>query len=612
MADRAPILENPSRSPEALAELNRIQERAIGECLEALHHDKRVLLEAPTGAGKTRMSSQVIDRFAREFERTHGRKPYVLALQHSQDLARQTSSRFAQNAPGCALRIGTSMDGVIDQNCDVNYAVVDTIANNLDQLRIPDLVLIDEAHHAIADKAQARGDAIQADYPKVLDHILSKNPNCAFMSQTATPGRPDNAALHPVISTAPSATIGYLELERAGQILIPDTVIGKIGMRPYESIGRSDPGYRQDLERFVAGAMASVKGDKERLGKIIEDNRPGAGQREGYREFVEESFSQWERHFRDKFPQDKLPGTVVFESNIDKARMFYEHAKAEGVKVALVHSAAARENDPDSFENATKAVDAYSAGRYDMLVSVKKLDEGIDAPRTRCVLLNRRTTSSIEYHQMAGRAMRMGHIPELYDVRPLLIDNGASTQIHGTIRDRAVVIDYVQSVERGIAQDRARPVEKAAVNEPGKPLEPDTFSLWKKVKDDPAIYGISDGSNTYYAFATGPDDGKPGAGNAKFSLRQVETTMVGKKLNVTSKPVTIISDKTGKSKILMTAEDIARFERDLVQHNKLAIQQAEARRDFSGAPTKAEADLGEERRVEYMAHFARMQRSMSR
>jgi len=606
MSDAASALENPSRSPEALAELNRIQERAIGECLEALHYDKRVMLEAPTGAGKTRMSSQVIQRFAQDFERAHGRKPYVLALQHSQDLARQTSSRFADNAPGCDLTVGTSMNGVIDQHCDVNYAVVDTIANNLEDLRIPDLVLIDEAHHAVADKGQAKADAMQADYPKVLDYVLAKNPACAFMSQTATPGRPDNAALHPVVGDAPSATIGYLELERAGQILIPDTIVGKIGMRPYENIGRADPGYRQDLERFVAGAMSSVKGDRERLGKIIEDNRPGGGTREGYREFVEESFAQWDRHFRDKFEDGKLPGTVVFESNIEKARMFYEHAKAEGVKVALVHSNAARENDPDSFENATKAVDAYSAGRYDMLVSVKKLDEGIDAPRTRCVLLNRRTTSSIEYHQMAGRAMRMGHIPELYDVRPLLIDNGASTQIHGTIRDHAVVIDYVQGIERGVDQTRTKPV----VRELGKPLEPETFSLWKKVKDDPEIYGIGDGKNTYYAFASGPESGPPGAGNGKFALRLVETSVVGKKVTFTSKPVTLINDE--KPKMLMTAEDIARFERDLVQNNKLAIQQAEARRDISTAPTKAESDLAEERRVEYMAHFARLQRAMTR
>lgn len=601
-----------ARTPEQIAELDRIQERAIGECLEGLEHDRSVLLEAPTGAGKTRISAQVVDRFAHDFEARHGRKPYVLALQHSQDLAGQSAKKFSENAPGSTLTTGVSLNGHMIQNCDVNYAVIDTVASHLAELRTPDFVLIDEAHHAVADAGAAGKngrDKACADYPKVLDHILAKNPRCVFMSQTATPGRPDNSSLHPVVANAPNATIGYYELERAGQILIPDTIVGKIGMRPYESIGKGDPGYSQNLEQFVASAVLDAKGDHDRIGALLEANRPGGKSREGYREFIEESFNQWDRRFRSKFPEDKLPGTIVFESNIDKARMFYEHAMSEGVKVAIVHSAATRDKDPNSFDNADDAISAYAQRKYDMIVSVKKLDEGVDAPRTRCVLLNRRTTSSVEYHQMAGRAMRMGNDPELFAVKPVVIDNGASTQMHGTIRDRGVVIDYIQGLDHMLRADIPRPIEQIAKLETGKPLDPATFSLWKKVNEDPEVYGITDGKNAYYAINNTYDTPTASKPDDVYIIRQLEEGAKGKSVQFQTRPIENPARTGTSTSKQFSGREMNEFERDLARLNRLAIQKAEASRPTPGGPTVAEATLTEERRLSYITNLARAMRS---
>ena len=60
----------------------------------------------------------------------------------------------------------------------VTFAMVPTLTRptNLDAMPALDLLVIDEAHHAIAES-----------YRRIIDHALQRNPMCRIFGVTATP-----------------------------------------------------------------------------------------------------------------------------------------------------------------------------------------------------------------------------------------------------------------------------------------------------------------------------------------------------------------------------------------------------------------------------------------
>src|SRR3546814_18406057 len=109
-------------------------------------------------------------------------------------------------------------------------------------------------------------------------------------------------------------------------------------------------------------------------------------------------------------------------------------------------------------------LDKYGNGELDMIVSVKMIDEGLDVPATRAVLILRESTSEVEYMQMVGRTIRMGSDPAYWNVQPVVLDGGASTMIHGSIESRAAVIDYLQKLDRG---EVSKEIGRASCRESG-------------------------------------------------------------------------------------------------------------------------------------------------
>src|SRR3546814_3399218 len=52
-------------SPVDFDEVTRIQERAIAEAIQILEDHNEVLIEAPTGAGKTRINARILEEIGR-------------------------------------------------------------------------------------------------------------------------------------------------------------------------------------------------------------------------------------------------------------------------------------------------------------------------------------------------------------------------------------------------------------------------------------------------------------------------------------------------------------------------------------------------------------------
>lgn len=532
------------------SEVTKIQDRAISETRNARRPGGAILIVAPTGAGKTRINSKNIENFAHDFRAEHRRNPHVLALQHRGALLEQARDALARWSPDCGLSISTTREGELDQSGDVNFATVQSIVSRLNELKSVDLLTIDEAHHASNSK--------DADYTKVLEFLQTANPNLTIIATTATPTRPDRRGLNPLLQNASQVTIGYAELQRAGQIKLPKTKV--VNIRTADggtttSIMRSK--YKPEKDADPAG-----------LTKALRLARPA--------DYHEQMADAWEVNFKHRMDSKNISaGTIAFDPTIASAHVFAEEIAARGYKVAVIDS------EQDKEDNAN-ALSRYCSGMLDMIVSCKMLDEGIDAPGTRCIIINRETTSEIEYHQMVGRAMRMGNDPVLQGIDPVVLDGGASTMIHGSVERRATVIDYFQRLERGEID--------VQLNEDAKwmpQLDGETYSPWRLLKDPPPVMAVTDGKSSIYAVAS-----KSPTGKTLFSLAETQT-IKGRA------EVRIMKDSAGRPLVGIEETRLRQIEAERLlpaRHNLLRMEATESHK-FQGK------SLVDERLQEHPEHI---------
>ena len=149
--------------------LRPYQEDLIDKTRQALRRNKRVLMQAPTGAGKTAITVYMMSRAA------EAGKTSVMAV-HQNELLTQTSK---------ALWAGKLEHGMIASGRTRSYmaaqvASVQTWVRRMDQYSEPDLIIIDECHRSAASTYQK---------------ILEEYPNAMVIGLTATPSRTDGKGL---------------------------------------------------------------------------------------------------------------------------------------------------------------------------------------------------------------------------------------------------------------------------------------------------------------------------------------------------------------------------------------------------------------------------------
>ena len=149
--------------------LRPYQEDLIDKTRQALRRNKRVLMQAPTGAGKTAITVYMMSRAA------DAGKTSVMAV-HQNELLTQTSK---------ALWAGKLEHGMIASGRTRSYlaaqvASVQTWVRRMGQYSEPDLIIIDECHRSAASTYQK---------------ILEEYPNAMVIGLTATPSRTDGKGL---------------------------------------------------------------------------------------------------------------------------------------------------------------------------------------------------------------------------------------------------------------------------------------------------------------------------------------------------------------------------------------------------------------------------------
>ena len=340
-----------------IVQLRPYQQQAISDLRMAYRSGSAApLLVAPTGMGKTVVFAAITQAAA-----ARGRQ--VLILVHRRELIHQASAKLA----AIGVDHGVIAAGITPANASVQVASVQTLIRRLDRAAAPDLIIIDEAHHAVSGNTWGR----------IIDHW----PNSLLLGVTATPVRQDGRGLgsmfdHLVLgpSTAELIATGYLTPAR---IYAPPPVADLTG------IHRRAGDYAIDE---VADRMdrPTVTGDA-----ISHYQRIGAGQ-----------------------------PAIAFCCNVKHA----EHV-CHAFKVAGIRSATLLGNTTDR----DALVARFAAGFIDVLVTVDVVSEGFDCPGAAVAILLRPTQSEGLYLQQIGRVLR----PAQGKAAAIVLDHVGNVHRHG-------------------------------------------------------------------------------------------------------------------------------------------------------------------------------------
>ena len=352
------------------------QKLFVERSLAALSKNRNTLSIASTGFGKSIALSAVAGSFVGD-----GAKACVLA--HRDELTAQNRDKFGRVNP----EISTSVVDAAtkDWSGQVTFAMAPTLtrAANLEAIPQLDLLVIDEAHHAIAGS-----------YRRIVDRVQDANPEARVFGVTATPNRGDRMGLRKVFdNVADQVRLG--ELIASGHLVPPRTFV-------------IDVGVRAQLQKVRKTAldfdMTEVAG--------IMDRAP----------VTDEVIRHWREQAAGR-------PTIVFCSTVAHAAYVAEAFNEAGITAGLIHG----ELSADERRN---ILAAYASGEIAVLVNVAVLTEGFDHPPTACVILLRPSSCKSTMIQMVGRGLRTvdpEEHPGIVKTDCVVLDFGTSSLMHGTL-----------------------------------------------------------------------------------------------------------------------------------------------------------------------------------
>jgi DNA repair protein RadD len=313
----------------------------------------------------------------------------ALVLAHRDELTVQNRTLFEIMNPN----ISTSVYDATTKSWDgqVIFSMVPTLSRDDNLATMPhiDLLVIDEAHHAVADT-----------YKKIINAAKEKNESCRVLGVTATPNRSDRRGLIEVFSNV-GDQIWVGELIRSGHLVPPRTHIMDVGIN----------------EKLLELRREGAEFDMEAAAEVL-NQRP-----------VNEAVVE---HWLDKA---KGRPTVVFCSTVDHARDVSQAFEAEGIETALVYG------DLGSSQR-ERELEKFQTGEVSVIVNVAVLTEGWDHPPTSCVILLRPSSAKSTMIQMIGRGLRTVDATKYPGVTKsdcVVLDFGRSCWVHGTIEQDAML-----------------------------------------------------------------------------------------------------------------------------------------------------------------------------
>lgn len=318
--------------------LRPYQAACVESVLTKFRERGKLLAVLPTAAGKTVIFSHTAERFA------PGR---TLILAHREELLTQAADKLSR-ATGIVAETECG-DAYASLTAPVVVASVQTLMREKRLLRWPrdhfNLVVVDEAHHALADS-----------YQRVLHHF---DGHAKVLGVTATPDRGDKRNLGTYFEDI-AFEVGLHELITQGYLarIVVRTMPVEIDLASVRTLAGdySDADLGDAIEPALREIVAAV--------------REAAGARK----------------------------TLVFLPLIRTSRRFVALCEEAGLTAAHI--------DGQS-EDRADILARFAAGEFQILSNSMLLTEGFDEPSVACVVCLRPTKVRALYAQIVGRGTRL-------------------------------------------------------------------------------------------------------------------------------------------------------------------------------------------------------------
>lgn len=346
------------------------QSEMVSRIAKSFETNRSVMVQMPTGTGKTHIIAAVTKSFI-------DKGSHVWIIAHRRELVSQitdTISRFVEGK----------------ERTNVDVFSVQWLNRHLNEVKtVPSLIVIDEAHHAVA---------------KTYSMIIESFPNAKVIGLTATPCRLNG---HPFTDLFDI----LLQSHPVNWFIAK----GYLSLYDYMSVKPDNEDVRiiNSLRKRGADGDFSMKEMSEKL-----DIRPS----------LERLCDTITRYAKGK-------KGIVYAIDISHAEHIAELYRKNGIKAIAISSKTPdkdRNEILERFRNTqTGGNKPLKASDIQVIVNVSLFDEGLDCPDVEFIQMARPTLSLSKYLQMVGRGLRV------YDGKRycLILDNVGNYRLFGLPSD---------------------------------------------------------------------------------------------------------------------------------------------------------------------------------
>ena len=331
---------------------------------DAFDKHRSVMVQMPTGTGKTMVLAELVKRLMMKDE---GLK--ILIVAHRRELIEQIKATVKR------MGLNTNNHPSIINNQTIIVESIQTISRRIATIEFaPSLVVIDEAHHALA---------------KTYKMMWETWPDAKFLGLTATPCRLNGK--------------GFTDLF---DVLVQSwdipTFIKEKWLSTYDFVSIKADSRTQQLISSLKKRGADGDYQVKEMDAVL-NKRPSI-----------------ERLYNCVMEYAHNRKGFVYAININHARSIAEYYQSQGV-----HAVAIDSHTP--VKERERIISSFRSGGLQVLVNVDIFSEGFDCPDVEFIQLARPTLSLAKYLQMVGRGLR----PSKGKKNCMIIDNVGLYRVFG-------------------------------------------------------------------------------------------------------------------------------------------------------------------------------------
>ena len=310
---------------------------------KALRLHRSVMAQMPTGTGKTYLLTAVIDSFV-----SNNPMEKVWIVAHRRELVSQIDDTVRKFHSYSASNTSSLLSSVKAMSIQWLMRHYDEIEEE------PGMIVIDEAHHALA---------------KTYKGMWDRFPKAKFLGLTATPCRLNGKGFTDLFAVLVQSWS------------VPE-FISKGRLATYDFVSIKSDGVTQRLIDSLQKRGADGDYQNKEMDMLL-NKKPS----------IERLYQSLEEFGKDR-------KGIVYAINISHAQKITKLYQENGVKaIAIDSKTPATERQQD--------IEAFKKGDIQVLVNVDIFSEGFDCPDVEFVQLARPTLSLAKYLQMVGRGLRV-------------------------------------------------------------------------------------------------------------------------------------------------------------------------------------------------------------